>query len=96
MSDQAYIDDILRRVEQMLDALELSNQSSTDFRIGCDQLDSYLSDHSALLNAGITLSIQQKSRLKTVINRLTRLQKRAETRANIPSSLQKYIAEQSD
>ena len=96
MSDTAAIEDTLKRVEQMLDALEASDQSSADFRAGCDQLDDYLGEQKALLAAGGALTDQQKSRVASIIERLAGLQKRAETRANIPTGLQKYIAEQSD
>ena len=96
MSDTAAIEDTLQRVEQMLDALEASNQSSADFRAGCDQLDNYLGDQKTQLAAVGALTDQQKSRVASIIKRLAGLQKRAETRANIPTSLQKYIAEQSD
>ncbi|MEK9709963.1 MAG: hypothetical protein VW456_06935 [Alphaproteobacteria bacterium] len=96
MSDTAAIEDTLQRVEQMLDALEASDQSSADFRAGCDQLYKYLGDQKTLLAAGGALTDQQKSRVASIIERLAGLQKRAEIRANIPTGLQKYIAEQSD
>ena len=96
MSDTAAIQETLERVEQMLDALEAFDQSSADFRAGCDQLDNYLGDQKTLLAAGGALTDQQKSRVASIIERLAELQKRAETRANIPTDLQKYIAEQSD
>ena len=96
MSDTTSIEVLLQRVEEMLDALSLHDQSSSDFRAGCDQLDIYLSDQKTFLAAGVNLTEQQKRRVASVIERLNRLQKRAEMRANIPASLQKYIAEQSD
>ena len=96
MSDTAPIDDILQRVEQLLDALEASDQSSTEFRGGCDQLECYLNDQKVSLMAGSALPEPQKTRVAVIIKRLTGLQKRAETRSNIPAELQKYIAEQSD
>jgi len=96
MSDPAPIDDMLQRDEQMLDALDVSDQSSTEFRDGCDQLERYLNDQKTSLMAGGALSEPHKSRVAVIIERLAGLQKRAETRANIPTGLQKYIAEQSD
>ena len=96
MSDPAHIDDMLQRVEQMLDALDVSDLSSTEFRDSCDQLERYLNDQKASLMAGGALSEPHKSRAAVIIERLAGLQKRAETRANIPTGLQKYIAEQSD
>ena len=96
MSDTAFIEAMLQRVEEMLDALSSRDQSSSDFRAGCDQLDSYLNDQKTFLAAGVNLTDQQKSRVASVIERLNGLQKRAEIRANIPAGLQKYIAEQSD
>ena len=96
MSDTVAIEDTLKRVEQKLDALEAFDQSSADFQAGCDQLDNYLGDQKSLLAAGGALSEPHKSRVAVIIERLAGLQKRAETRANIPTELQKYIAEQSD
>ena len=96
MSDTVAIEDTLERVEQKLDALEAFGQSSADFRAGCDQLDNYLGEQKTQLAAVDDLTDQQKSRVASIIKRLAGLQKRAETRANIPTGLQKYIAEQSD
>ena len=96
MSNKAPIDHILERVEQMLDALIRSPQSSANFRSSCGQLDVYLAEYNTLLSAGDVLTFEQKDRVTSIIDLLTGLQKRAETRANIPASLQKYIAEQSD
>ena len=96
MSNTAPIDSVLERVEQMLAALMLTPQSSANFRSSCDRLDVYLADQKPLLSAGAVLTGEQKDRLKSIIDLLAGLQKRAETRANIPASLQKYIAEQSD
>ena len=44
MSVVAPIEEMLQRVEQMLDALYVSDQSSKDFMDGCDQLERYLTD----------------------------------------------------
>ena len=96
MSDPAPIDDMLKRVEQMLDALGVSDQSSTEFRGGCDQLERYLNDQKASLMAGGALSEPHKIRVAVIMERLAGLQKRAETRADIPTGLQKYIAEHLD
>ena len=87
---------MLQYVEQMLDALDASDQSSTEFLEGCGHLERYLNDHKASLRAGLALSELHKSRVTLIIKRLAGLQKRAETRANIPAGLQKYIAEQSN
>ena len=96
MSDTASIDDLLQNVEQMLDALDVLDQSSGEFRNSCDQLECYLNNQKASLMASGVLAEPHKSRVVAIIKRLTGLQKRAETRANIPTELQKYIAEQSD
>ena len=96
MSGTGLIEDTLQRVEQMLDRLEASDQSSKDFRSGCDQLNNYLGNRKTLLAPGAVLSNQHKSRVTSIIERLAGLQKRAEARANIPTVLQKYIAEQLD
>ena len=96
MFDIAPIDDVLNHVEQILDALDASDQSSTGFLDGCNQLERYLNDQKASLLADNALSEPHKSRVAFIIKRLAGLQKRAETRANIPTGLQKYIAERSD
>ena len=96
MSNSTPIDESLKHVEQMLDALDAFDQSSTEFLDGCDQLERYLNDQKVSLMAGNALSETHKSRVTLIIKRLAGLQKRAETRANIPAGLQKYIAEQSD
>jgi len=96
MSDPVPIDDMLKRVELMLDALDVSDQSSTEFRDGCDQLERYLNDQKASLMAGGALPEPHKIRVAVIMERLARLQKRAETRADIPTGLQKYIAEHLD
>ena len=96
MSNTASIDDLLKRVEQKLDALDLVQQSSKDFREACDQIDLYLNDQKAFLMSDGALLEPQKSRVLAIIQRLAGLQKRAEIRANIPTALQKYIAEQLD
>ena len=94
MSDVALIDGMLKRVEQMLDALNVADQSS-GFQDGCHQLGVILPTKASLLTGG-ALSEPHKARVAVIIKRLAGLQKRAETRANIPVGLQKYIAEQSD
>ena len=96
MSDTAPIENMLQRVEQMLDALEASDQSSNDFRESCGQLERYLNDQKESLIAGGALTEPHMSRAADIIERLAGLQKRAETMASIPTELQKYIAEQSN
>ena len=96
MSDTSNIGDILQRVEQMLDALKVSPQSSADFKAACDSLQAYLDGQAGVFAALGTLSDQDKTRVAAVVERLARLQKQAESKAAIPTDLQKYIAEQSD
>ena len=96
MSDTSNIGYILQRVEQMLDALQTSTQSSVAFRAACDSLQAYLDDQAGVFATASALSDQDKTRVASVVERLARLQKQAETKAAIPTDLQKYIAEQSD
>ena len=96
MSDTSNIGDILQRVEQMLDALQAAAQSSGDFKAGCESLQAYLDDRAGVFAAAGPLSEQDKTRTAAVVERLAKLQKQAETKAAIPTDLQKYIAEQSD
>ena len=96
MSDTNNIGDILQRVEQMLDALQASTQSSADFKAGCDSLQAYLDDQAGVFAAAGALLDPDKTRVAAVVERLAGLQKQAETKAAIPTDLQKYIAEQSD
>jgi beta-glucosidase-like glycosyl hydrolase len=96
MSDNNNIGDVLTRVEQMLDALESPAQSSAAFKAGCDSLQAYLNDQAGVFAAVAALSEQDKTRVASVVERLAKLQKQAETKAAIPTELQKYIAEQLD
>ena len=96
MSDNNNISDVLTRVEQMLDALQSPAQSSADFKAGCDSLQAYLDAQAGVFAAAGALSEQDKTRVAAVVERLAKLQKQAETKATIPTDLQKYIAEQSD
>ena len=96
MSANNNIGDVLKRVEQMLDALQSPAQSSADFKAGCDSLQTYLDHQAGVFAAAAALSEQDKTRLASVVERLARLQKQAETKAAIPTELQKYIAEQLD
>ena len=96
MSDTSNIGDILQRVEQTLDALQAPAQSSADFKAGCDSLQAYLNAQASVFAAAGALLEQDKTRVSSVVERLARLQKQAETKAAIPTDLQKYIAEQSD
>ena len=96
MSDTNNIGDILQRVEQMLDALQAPARSSADFKADCDSLQAYLDGQAGVFAAAGALSEQDKMRVAAVVERLDKLQKQAETKAAIPTDLQKYIAEQSD
>ena len=96
MSDTNNISDILQRVEQMLDALKASAQSSSDFKAGCGSLQAYLDAQAGVFAAAGALSEQDKTRAASIVERLARLQKQAEIKAAIPTDLQKYIAEQLD
>lgn len=96
MFDTSNIGDILQRVEQMLDALQAPARSSADFKAGCDNLQVYLDAQAGVFAAAGALSEQNRTRVAAVVERLAKLQKQAETKAAIPTDLQKYIAEQSD
>jgi len=96
MSDTSNIGDILQCVEQMLDAIQASARSSADFKAGCDSLQAYLNSQAGVFAAAAELSEQDRMRVAAVVGRLAKLQKQAETKAAIPTDLQKYIAEQSD
>jgi hypothetical protein len=96
MSDTSNIGDILQRVEQMLDALQASAQSSAAFKAGCDSLQAYIDAQADVFASAGALLEQDKMRVASVVQRLARLQKQAETKASIPADLQKYIAEQLD
>jgi hypothetical protein len=96
MSDMNTIGDMLQRVEQMLDALQAPAQSSADFKAGCDSLHTYLDAQAGVFAAAGALSEQDKTRVAALVERLAKLQKQAETKAAIPTDLQKSIAEQSD
>ena len=80
MSDTAPIDDMLQRVEQMLDALEVSNQSSSDFlKDGCDQLERYLYDQKNPCWRAARYQNRKQIVLRSLLNGWLGWQKRAET-----------------
>ena len=80
----------------MLDALQSRSQSSSDFKSACDKLHSYLNEGSEFFANGSALTENDRDRVATIIDRLSRLQRSAEAKASIPTELQKYIAERLD
>jgi hypothetical protein len=96
MSDTALIDEILQRVEQMLDALDARGQSPEAFKQECEALQAYLDRQAATLASDLPRPADMPQRLNAIVQQLAALQKRAESKAAIPADLQKYIAEQND
>ncbi len=96
MSGKVLPVEILQRVEHMLGALDVREQSSSDFKSGCDALQVYLDSQAEIFTPNQILSVDSQQRLKLIIKQLDELQKRAESKAAIPSDLQKYIAERED
>lgn len=90
------IEDILERVEQMLDALFVPKLSGKEFANGCAALEEFLTKHGDSLSQTETLDNAVRSRIVAVIARLDQLQKRAAVKAAMPSELQKYIADNDD
>ena len=90
------IEDIILRVEQMLDALFVPNLSAREFADGCAALEAFLATHGDSLSQTGTLDDAARSRVVAVIARLDQLQKRASVKAAMPSELQKYIADNDD
>jgi len=88
--------EILERVEQMLDALFVRNLSANEFAEGCSALETFLATHGSDFSRAEKLDDPTRERMMMVIDRLGRLQKRAEIRAAMPSEVQKYIADQED
>ena len=90
------IEDILERVEQMLDALFVPNLSAREFADRCAALEAFLATHGDSLSQTGTLDDAARSRVVAVIARLDQLQKRAAVKAAMPGELQKYIADNDD
>ena len=89
-------EDILERVEQMLDALFVPKLSAREFANGCAVLEEFLATHGDNLSQTETLDDAVRSRVVAVIARLDQLQKRAAVKAAMPGELQKYIADNDD
>ena len=89
-------EDILERVEQMLDALFVPKLSGKEFANGCAALEEFLATHGDSLSQTGPLDDAVHSRVMAVIARLDQLQKRAAVKAAMPSELQKYIADNDD
>ena len=89
-------DDIILRVEQMLDALFVPQLSAKEFANGCAVLEEFLATHGDSLSQTGTLDGAVRSRVVAVIARLDQLQKRAAVKAAMPGELQKYIADNDD
>ena len=89
-------EDIILRVEQMLDALFVPKLSAKEFANGCAVLEEFLATHGDSLSQTETLDNAVRSRIVAVIARLDQLQKRAAVKAAMPSELQKYIADNDD
>ena len=96
MSDTKNIDEVLQRIELMLDTLKHHSHSSIKFETSCKDLQAYLDDQSSFFAAPGNLSKVNEARVLSIIDRLDRLQRHAATKASIPNDLQKYIAEQLD
>ena len=89
-------EDIIERVEQMLEALFVPKLSAKEFANGCAALEAFLVTHSGSLSPTGILDDTARSRVGAVIVRLDQLQKRAAGRAAMPGELQKYIADNDD
>ena len=89
-------EDIILRVEQMLDALFVPKLSAKEFANGCAVLEEFLAAHGDSLSQTGTLDDAVHSRVMAVIARLDQLQKRAAVKAAMPGELQKYIADNDD
>ena len=89
-------EDIIMRVEQMLDALFVPELSAKEFANGCKALEEFLATHGDSLSQTGTLDDAVRSRVVAVIARLDQLHKRAAVKAAMPDELQKYIADIDD
>jgi hypothetical protein len=89
-------EDIILRVEQMLDALFVPQLSAKEFANGCAVLEEFLATHGDNLSQTEKLDDTVRSRVVAVIARLDQLQKRAAVKAAMPGELQKYIADNDD
>ena len=89
-------EDIILRVEQMLDALFVPKLSAKEFANGCAALEEFLATHGDSLFQTGKLDDTAHGSVSAVIARLDQLQKRAAVKAAMPGELQKYIADNDD
>ena len=89
-------EEIIERVEQLLDALLAPNLPAKEFAGGCTALEAFLATHGEILLQAGKLDAAAYDRVSTVIARLDQLQKRATVKGAMPSELQKYIADNDD
>jgi hypothetical protein len=85
--------EIIKRVEQRLDALFVPGLSAKEFADGCAALDAFLVTHGDSLFQTGKLDDAARGRVLVVIARLDQLQKRSAVKSAMPGELQKYIAD---
>ena len=88
--------EIIERVEQMLDALFVSNLSAKEFADGCAVLEAFLATYGDSLSQTGALDDTARGRVLAVIARLDQLRNRAAVKGAMPGELQKYIADAVD
>ena len=89
-------EEIIERVEQLLDTLFVPNLPAKEFLDGCAALEAFLAKHGDNLFDIGKLDDTAHGRVSAVIVRLDKLQKRAAVKAAMPGELQKYIADNND
>ena len=82
----------LKRVEKIIDALEMRESTSSSFYDLCSELQNLLDVLPSKLGAISKADDDIKNRMASIINRLKKLETFATAQSDITSGLQKYIA----
>ena len=84
--------DELKRIEDVIDALETRGLTSSDFFESCAALQALLDELPFQLAAGLMEDNDINKRVSSIISRLRKLETFADSQSEITSGLQKYIA----
>ena len=82
----------LERIEEVIDALESRDSTSSIFHTLCSELHILLDALPNKLVAGTIDDVDVKKQINSIINRLRKLETFANAQSEITSGLQKFIA----
>ena len=90
------LDTVLAHVEPMLDVLLAHGQTAAEFKTRCQALEAYLAANPLAPDLADGVDEDHRNRIGLIVDKLNKLTLRARARSDIPSGLQKFIAEQQD